>query len=149
LLELGLGVNDDGAIPGDRLLQGFAGDQEEANALSAAIEQDEEKEKGQADKNDRPRPRGFPPRRRLPSVSLVLSPACVPAPSIGRREGKKTWSSISRRRLPPAFAKPDGVAPERRERGHNPVGVETPYARFPRVARRLATLGWRTQSLWD
>src|SRR6266481_7253183 len=35
------------------------------------------------------------------------------------------------------------------ERGHNPVGVETWFARFPRVAPRLATLGWRTQSLWD
>src|SRR5260370_6114057 len=31
--------------------------------------------------------------------------------------------------------------------GHNPVGVETWFARFPRVARRLATLCWRTQSL--
>src|SRR3989454_369532 len=35
------------------------------------------------------------------------------------------------------------------EGGHNPVGVEAWFARFPRVARRLATLGWRTQSLWD
>src|SRR5437899_6576088 len=44
---------------------------------------------------------------------------------------------------------PNGVAPEGGEHGHNPVGVETGLARFPRVARRLATLGWRTQSLWD
>src|SRR5438128_1571261 len=35
------------------------------------------------------------------------------------------------------------------ERSHNPVGVETRFARYPRVARRLATLGCRTQSLWD
>ncbi len=44
---------------------------------------------------------------------------------------------------------PNGVASVGGERGHNPVGVETWLARLPRVARRLATLGWRTQSLWD
>ena len=44
---------------------------------------------------------------------------------------------------------PIGVARVGGERGHNPVGVETRFARYPRVARRLATLGWRTQSLWD
>src|SRR5258708_40081805 len=31
----------------------------------------------------------------------------------------------------------------------NPNGVERRFAQFPRVARRLATLGWWTQSLWD
>src|SRR6266436_5462521 len=46
-------------------------------------------------------------------------------------------------------ANPNGVASIGGERGHNPVGVEKRFARFPRVARRLATLGWRTQSLWD
>src|SRR6266404_9131461 len=44
---------------------------------------------------------------------------------------------------------PGGVASVFGERGRNPVGVETRFAQFPRVARRLATLGWRTQSLWD
>src|SRR6266446_7753739 len=38
---------------------------------------------------------------------------------------------------------PNGVVSEGGERGHNPDGVETRCARFPRVARRLATLGWR------
>jgi len=46
-------------------------------------------------------------------------------------------------------ANPNAVASEGGERGHNHTGVETRFAQFPRVARRLATLGWRTQSLWD
>src|SRR6266478_5157872 len=46
-------------------------------------------------------------------------------------------------------ANPNGVASVGGERGHNPDGVEKRFARFPRVARRLATLGWRPQSLWD
>src|SRR5438445_11730852 len=41
-------------------------------------------------------------------------------------------------------ANPNGVASNPAEPGHNPIGVETLVARFPRVARRLATLGWRT-----
>ena len=36
-----------------------------------------------------------------------------------------------------------------RTEGHNPVGVETVGPPSPRVARRLATLGWRSQSRWD
>src|SRR6266446_4996471 len=44
---------------------------------------------------------------------------------------------------------PNGVASVRAERRHNPVGVERWFARSPRVARRLATLGWRTRSLRD
>src|SRR6266566_868528 len=43
----------------------------------------------------------------------------------------------------------NGVACVGGERSRSPVGVETRFARYPRVARRLATLGWRTQSLWD
>src|SRR5260370_18713347 len=43
----------------------------------------------------------------------------------------------------------NGVGFGANERGHNPLGVETWLGRFPRVAGRLATLGWRTQSLWD
>jgi hypothetical protein len=35
------------------------------------------------------------------------------------------------------------------ESSRNPVGVEIRFSRPPRVARKLATLGWRTQSLWD
>src|SRR5882762_8825516 len=44
---------------------------------------------------------------------------------------------------------PTGLCPWVPERSHNPVGVERQFAREPRVARRLATLGWRAQSLWD
>src|SRR5260370_33805822 len=44
---------------------------------------------------------------------------------------------------------PNGVVYVGGERGHNPVGVETRSARYPRVARRLTTLGCRTQSPWD
>src|SRR5258705_769044 len=46
-------------------------------------------------------------------------------------------------------ANPNGVVSMRAQRGHNPVGVEGPLAREPRVTRRLATLGWRAQALWD
>src|SRR5437899_136634 len=35
----------------------------------------------------------------------------------------------------PVRANPIGVVSEGVERGHNPVGVETRFARFPRVAR--------------
>src|SRR3989442_3846109 len=44
---------------------------------------------------------------------------------------------------------PTGLCPWVSERSHNPDGVERQFAREPRVARRLATLGWRAQSLWD
>ena len=49
LAELGLGVHDDGAVPGDRFFERLAGDEQEADAFGAgldgdfvaAIEQDE------------------------------------------------------------------------------------------------------------
>ncbi len=34
-------------------------------------------------------------------------------------------------------------------RGRNPFGVAVGFGHAPRVARKLATLGWRPQSLWD
>src|SRR2546426_5843068 len=46
-------------------------------------------------------------------------------------------------------ANPNGVESVGGKRGRNPVGVEARFARFPRVVRRLATLGWRAQSLRD
>src|SRR5258708_16378776 len=72
-----------------------------------------------------------------------LNPKGIPQRSPGLRETSYPGS------IAHAGANPNGVASEGHERGHNPVGVETWFARFPRVARRLATLGWRTQSLWD
>ena len=33
--------------------------------------------------------------------------------------------------------------------GHNPVGVETHFDTVSQGSSFLATLGWRTQSLWD
>src|SRR6266571_7862776 len=60
-----------------------------------------------------------------------------------KERGSYPGSTESRR------TNPNGVARVGDERGHNPVGVETRFGRYPRVARRLATLGWRTQSLWD
>ena len=60
-----------------------------------------------------------------------------------KERGSYPGSTESRRTYP------NGVACVGGERGHNPGGVETRFGRYPRVARRLATLGWRTQSLWD
>src|SRR5581483_6448490 len=38
LLQLGLGVHDDGAVPGHRLLDRLTGDEQEANALLAGLD---------------------------------------------------------------------------------------------------------------
>ena len=62
----------------------------------------------------------------------------------GKIMGKNSYS-----RLRSVLESRNWVACLGGERGRNPVGVERRFARFPRVARRLATLGWRTQSLWD
>ena len=40
LLELVLGVHDDGAVPGDGLLEGLAGDEEKADAVLAGLDAD-------------------------------------------------------------------------------------------------------------
>ena len=40
LAELLLGVHDDGAVPGDRLLDGFAGDEQEADAFWSGVDDD-------------------------------------------------------------------------------------------------------------
>src|SRR3989441_1055661 len=71
------------------------------------------------------------------------NPEGIPQQSPGLRAASYPGSTGSRR------TNPNGVVCVGGERGHNPVGVETRFARYPRVARRLATLGWRTQSLWD
>ena len=48
------------------------------------------------------------------------------------------------------FGNPNGVvAPVRDEHGHNPVGVGEVCGRGTQGSSCLATLGWRTQSLWD
>src|SRR5258708_7723831 len=74
--------------------------------------------------------------------SSVLFPS--PWPPLQGLRGTSYPGFIASRR-----ANPNGVASEYVKHGHNPVGVGTWFARFPRVARRLATLGWRTKSLWD
>src|SRR6266571_6444045 len=71
------------------------------------------------------------------------NPEGIPQQSPGLRAASYPGSTGSRR------TNPNGVVCVGGERGHNPVGVERRFARYPRVARRLATLGWRTQSLWD
>ncbi len=76
-------------------------------------------------------------------VRIRAIPEGIPQQSPGLRAASYPGSTESRR------TNPNGVACVGGERGHNPVGVETRFARYPRVARRLATLGWRTQSLWD
>ena len=70
------------------------------------------------------------------------NPEGIPQQSPGLRAASYPGSTGSRR------TNPNGVVCVGGERGHNPVGVETRFPRYPRVARRLATLGWRTQSLW-
>src|SRR6266853_2217051 len=88
-----------------------------------------------------PSPRGssLPTSR----VRNRANPEGIPQQSPGLRATSYPGSTESGR------TNPNGVACVGGERGHNPVGVETWFARYPRVARRLATLGWRTQSLWD
>src|SRR6266436_3227910 len=82
-------------------------------------------------------------RRRTPSPEgTPANPKGIPQQSPGLR-GTSYPGPIALGR-----ANPNGVVSASGGR-HNPVGVETWFARFPRVARRLATLGWRTQSLWD
>src|SRR5260370_42365934 len=76
-------------------------------------------------------------------VSSRANPEGILRQSPGLRAASYPGSTESRR------TNPNGVVCMGGERGHNPVGVETRLARYPRVARRLATLGWRTQSLWD
>src|SRR6266700_6313206 len=78
--------------------------------------------------------------RRWPIVSIWVGLMVKGCP---KERGSYPGSTESRR------TNPNGVVCVGGERGHNPVGVETRFARYPRVARRLATLGWRTQSLWD
>src|SRR5713101_9368157 len=88
-----------------------------------------------------------PPGSTLPTscVTNCANPEVIlqQSPGLSRNAGSYPGSIAS------GPANPNGVASERGERGHNPDGVETRFARFPRVARRLATLGWRTQSLRD
>src|SRR6266446_1226133 len=76
-------------------------------------------------------------------VRIRANPEGILQQSPGLRATSYPGSTESRR------TNSNGVACVGAERGHNPVGVETRFARYPRVARRLATLGWRTQSLWD
>ena len=72
-----------------------------------------------------------------------MNPKGILQQSRGLRRTNNPGSDASTR------ANPNGVASEVAKRGHNAVGVEWWVARFPKVARGLATLGWRTQSLWD
>src|SRR6266404_1133694 len=90
---------------------------------------------------DSPAPRGL--SLSTSWVGNCTNPEGIPQQSRGLRGTSYPGSIASGR------ANPIGVASVGGERGHNPVGVETRFARFPRVARGLATLGWRTQSLWD
>src|SRR6266702_8483868 len=85
------------------------------------------------------------PRSSLPTSRLRnrANPEGILQRSPGLRATSYPGSTESRR------TNPNGVAYLGGELGHNPVGVETRFGRYPRVARRLATLGWRTQSLWD
>jgi len=92
-----------------------------------------------------------PPRRpspwplSLPTswVKTCVNPKGILQQSPGLRGTSYPGSIASGR------ANPNGVESVGGKRGRNPVGVETRFARFPRVARRLATLGWRAQSLRD
>ena len=72
-----------------------------------------------------------------------MNPKGIPAQSPGLRG----TSYPGKARHP--GANPNGVVSVCRTEGYNPGGVETPRLRTPRVARRLATLGWRSQSRWD
>src|SRR6266478_4860485 len=76
-------------------------------------------------------------------VRIRANPEGILQQSPGLRATSYPGSTESRR------TNPNGVVCLGGERGHNLVGVETRFARYPRVARRLATPGWRTQSLWD
>src|SRR6266404_2971587 len=92
-----------------------------------------------------------PPRRpspwplSLPTswVKTCVNPKGILQQSPGLRGTSYPGSIASGR------ANPNGLESVRGKRGRNPVGVETRFARFPRVARGLATLGWRAQSLRD
>src|SRR5258708_2201288 len=46
-------------------------------------------------------------------------------------------------------ANPNGLVSNRCQHRFNPVGIEADFERFPQGSSCLATLGWRTQSLWD
>src|SRR5437879_986064 len=63
-------------------------------------------------------------------------------PRVARHELR--WENVVRR-LPT----PTGLRPVRRARGHNPVGVVDFFLACTQGSSFLATLGWRTQSLWD
>ena len=59
-------------------------------------------------------------------------------------EGRATLGQPSRR-----APTPTGLRHERHDRSHNPVGVETFSTPISQGSSSVATLGWRTQSLWD
>src|SRR5256885_7549234 len=67
-------------------------------------------------------------------VSNFANPEGIPQQSPGLR-GTSNPGFVALGR-----ANHNGVVSLRAQRGHNPVGVEMPLAREPRVTRRLATL---------
>ena len=79
-----------------------------------------------------PSPRGS---LSLPHLGNGTNPEGIPQQSPGLR-GTSYPGCIACER-----ANPKGVAPKVAFSGHNPVGVETFFVPYPRVARRLATLG--------
>src|SRR6266704_1806446 len=88
-----------------------------------------------------------------------MNPKGIPAQSPGLRARELPWDRRAEGNTTPQGLRPHGRR-SHQPSSRNPVGVFDTVRCFPRVARpssvaglwrvdRLATPGWRTQSLWD
>jgi len=66
-----------------------------------------------------------------------------------KAQGCEARATLRRRSLHPINRNAVVANMTRDEIGHNPVGVATHFDTDTQGSSCLATLGWRTQSLWD
>ena len=83
---------------------------------------------------------------------LIKQAARIPTGFRLKAQGCEARATLGNRH--PKFHNPNGVAALPFPmfpcwRGHNPVGVDGFYSTLTQGSSSLATLGWRTQSLWD
>src|ERR1051326_1986261 len=99
------------------------------------------------------RPGARPVLRR--AIRIAIRGSCVREMCVRRiPEGfrRPAQGCEERATLGQSFGKahnPQGVAPRFVDTGHNPFRVAHPCAPYSQGSSFLATLGWRTQSLWD